>query len=133
MDELTQQKKQAILYDTLPHNYIKKMKEVNKTPLEMPLEELLSYALNIEEAAVNPTVLREIRTIMSIASKRPRPQFRRNREVEKANIKRNVVETSPYLVLTFNKELLVLFVAKLATRKLCAVLKLRIMPLLRKT
>jgi hypothetical protein len=54
MAELTQQDKQAILYDALPHYYIKKIKEVNKTPFEMPLEEILSYALNIEETAVNP-------------------------------------------------------------------------------
>jgi hypothetical protein len=27
--------------------------EANQTPLEMPLKELLAYALNIEEAALN--------------------------------------------------------------------------------
>jgi hypothetical protein len=54
MSELTDHEKQATFYDALPHYYIKKMKEVNKILVEMPLEELLSYALNIEEAVVNP-------------------------------------------------------------------------------
>jgi hypothetical protein len=30
------------------------MKEANKVPLEMNLEKLINYALNIEEASLNP-------------------------------------------------------------------------------
>jgi hypothetical protein len=32
------------------------MKEANKIPSKMPLDELLDYALNVEEAAVNPGI-----------------------------------------------------------------------------
>jgi hypothetical protein len=34
--------------------YIKKMKEANAEPIEMNLEELFQFALNIEEASINP-------------------------------------------------------------------------------
>jgi hypothetical protein len=40
MEELNNDENQAILYDALPHNYLKKMKAANKIPLEMPLEAL---------------------------------------------------------------------------------------------
>jgi hypothetical protein len=42
------------LYDALPHYYIKKMKEATTEPIEMSLEDLIHFALNIEEAAINP-------------------------------------------------------------------------------
>jgi hypothetical protein len=54
MKELSDRKKQTILYDALPHYYIKKMKEANTEPIEMSLEDLFQFALNIEEGAINP-------------------------------------------------------------------------------
>jgi hypothetical protein len=51
--ELTHQEKQLILFDALPKEYIDQMKKANQLPLEMPLEELGSYALNSEETKVN--------------------------------------------------------------------------------
>jgi hypothetical protein len=45
--ELTNQEKQCMLFDALPKDYIDQMKKANQVPLEMPLEELRSYALNI--------------------------------------------------------------------------------------
>jgi hypothetical protein len=50
--ELTSQEKQLMLFDALPKDYIDQ-KKANQVPLEMPLEELRSYALNIEETKVN--------------------------------------------------------------------------------
>jgi hypothetical protein len=51
--DLTNQEKQRMLFDALPKDYIDQMKKANQVPLEMPLEELRSYALNIEETKVN--------------------------------------------------------------------------------
>jgi hypothetical protein len=51
--ELTNQGKQLMLFDALPKDYIDQMKKANQVPLEMPLEELRSYDLNIEETKVN--------------------------------------------------------------------------------
>jgi hypothetical protein len=42
-----------MLFDALPKDYIDQMKKANQVPLEMPLEELRCYALNIEETKVN--------------------------------------------------------------------------------
>jgi hypothetical protein len=42
-----------MLFDALPKDYIDQMKNANQVPLEMPLEELIYYALNIEETKVN--------------------------------------------------------------------------------
>jgi hypothetical protein len=50
--ELTSQGYQLMLFDALPKDYIDQMKKANQVPLEMPLEELRSYALNIEETKV---------------------------------------------------------------------------------
>jgi hypothetical protein len=52
--ELSNLQKAHILYDALPHNYIKKMKEANTEPIEISLEELFRFTLNIKEAAINP-------------------------------------------------------------------------------
>jgi hypothetical protein len=52
--ELSDIHKATILYDALPNYYIKKMKEANTEPIEMNLEELFQFALNIEEASINP-------------------------------------------------------------------------------
>jgi hypothetical protein len=54
LKELSDNKKATILYDSLPNYYMKKMKEANTEPIEMNLKELFQFALNIEEAAINP-------------------------------------------------------------------------------
>jgi hypothetical protein len=54
LKEISDRQKSTILYDALPHYYIKKMKEANTEPIEMSLEDLFQFALNIEEAAFNP-------------------------------------------------------------------------------
>jgi hypothetical protein len=54
LKELSDSQKATILYDALPNYYIKKMKEANIEPIEMNLEELFQFALNIEEASINP-------------------------------------------------------------------------------
>jgi hypothetical protein len=72
MVKLTDHKKQAILYDALHQ-------EVNKVQLEMPLEEILSCALHIEEAVVNPRQDAEGNSNNILAAKRPKPKFQRNR------------------------------------------------------
>jgi hypothetical protein len=46
--ELTNQGKQLMLFDAIPKDYIHQMKKANQVPLEMPLEELRYYELNIE-------------------------------------------------------------------------------------
>jgi hypothetical protein len=42
-----------MLFDALPKHYIDQMQKANQVPLEIPLEELRLYALNIEETKVN--------------------------------------------------------------------------------
>jgi hypothetical protein len=42
-----------MLFDALRKDYIDQIKKANQVPLEMPLEELRSYSLNIEETKVN--------------------------------------------------------------------------------
>jgi hypothetical protein len=54
LNELIDRQKATILYDALPHYYIKKMKEANTEPIEMSLDDLFQFDLNIEEAAINP-------------------------------------------------------------------------------
>jgi hypothetical protein len=54
LKELSDRHKSNILYDALPHYYIKKMKEANTEPIKMSLEDLFHFALNIEEADINP-------------------------------------------------------------------------------
>jgi hypothetical protein len=51
--ELTNQEEQLIPFDSIPKYYIDQIKTANQVPLEMPLEELRSYALNFEETKVN--------------------------------------------------------------------------------
>jgi hypothetical protein len=51
--ELTNQEKQLMLFYALPKDYIDYMKKANQVTLEMPLEQLRSCALNIEETKVN--------------------------------------------------------------------------------
>jgi hypothetical protein len=47
-------KRTTILYDDLNNYYIKKMKEANTEPIEMSLEDLFQFALNIEESVIKP-------------------------------------------------------------------------------
>jgi hypothetical protein len=54
LKELSDNQKATFLYDDLPNYHIKKMKEANTEPTNMNLEELFQFALNIEEAAINP-------------------------------------------------------------------------------
>jgi hypothetical protein len=54
MKELSDNQKATILYDALPSYYIKRMKEANNEPIVMNLKELFQFALNIEEATINP-------------------------------------------------------------------------------
>jgi hypothetical protein len=54
LKELSENQKADILYDALTNYYIKKMKEANTEPIEMNLKELFQFALNIEEAVINP-------------------------------------------------------------------------------
>jgi hypothetical protein len=54
LSDLSYRHKATILFDALPHYYIKKMNDANTEPIEMSLEDLFQFALNIEEAAINP-------------------------------------------------------------------------------
>jgi hypothetical protein len=54
LKELSDNQKATILYDALPNYYINKMKEANNEPIKMNIEELFQFALNIEEAVINP-------------------------------------------------------------------------------
>jgi hypothetical protein len=54
LNELSDNQKATILYDALPNYYIKKMKEANTETIEMNLEVLFQFALNIEEDSLNP-------------------------------------------------------------------------------
>jgi hypothetical protein len=54
LKELIYRQRATIFYDALPHYYIKKMKEANTEPIKMSLGDLFQFALNIEEAAINP-------------------------------------------------------------------------------
>jgi hypothetical protein len=53
-----------MLFDELPKDYIDQMKKTDQVPLEMPLEELRSYVLNIEE-----TKLKEVKNSHSTETK----------------------------------------------------------------
>jgi hypothetical protein len=53
LKELSDNQKATIFYDALPNYYIKRMKEANTEQIEMNLEELFQFALNIEEASIN--------------------------------------------------------------------------------
>jgi hypothetical protein len=51
--ELINQENQLMLFDALQKDNIEQMKKANQVPLEMPLREFRSYALNIEETKFN--------------------------------------------------------------------------------
>jgi hypothetical protein len=53
LKELSDRQNSTILYDTLPHYYIKKMEEANTEPIDMSIEDLFQFALNMEEAVIN--------------------------------------------------------------------------------
>jgi hypothetical protein len=54
LKELSDGQKSTVLYGALTKYYIKKMKEANTEPIKMSLKDLFQFALNIEEAAINP-------------------------------------------------------------------------------
>jgi hypothetical protein len=54
LKEISDNQKATIFYDALLNYYIKKMKEANTEHMKMNLEELFQFALNIEEAVINP-------------------------------------------------------------------------------
>jgi hypothetical protein len=54
LQEISDNQKGTILDDALPNYCIKKMKEANTEPIEMNLEELFQFSIDIEEAAINP-------------------------------------------------------------------------------
>jgi hypothetical protein len=47
LKEISDRQKATILFDALPYYYIKKMKEANTEAIEMSLEDLLQFVLNI--------------------------------------------------------------------------------------
>jgi hypothetical protein len=47
LQELSDRQKDTILFDALPYYNIKKMKESNTEPIEMSLQDLFQFALNI--------------------------------------------------------------------------------------
>jgi hypothetical protein len=132
MSELTDIQKSEILYDALPHYYIKKMKEANKTPIEMLLEKLFQFALNIEEAAVNPGK-RMLREMPRAAKKQtPKPQLLEIRGVGKVKTTSNV-EVSPLQLWKVKKHQIVICVVNKAIVIHYVALRLMPRPLLRKT
>jgi hypothetical protein len=54
LKELSDRQKATILYDAVPHYYIKKMKQATTELIKMSVEDLFQFALNIEESAINP-------------------------------------------------------------------------------
>jgi hypothetical protein len=85
--ELTNQERQLMLFDALPNDYIYQMNNANQVPLEMPLEELRSYALNIEETKVN-----EVKNSHSTETKYK--SNNNNHTPSKKSVKRNAKENS---------------------------------------
>jgi hypothetical protein len=82
------------LYDALPNYYIKKMKEANTEPIEMNLEELFQFAINIEEASINPErILREILGI--VRRRKQKPLFLENKGV-RGKVIRKMEENLPF-------------------------------------
>jgi hypothetical protein len=82
--ELPNQEKQLMLFDALPKDYIDQIKKANQVPLEMPLEELRSYLLNIEETKVNKVKNLRSNETMEISNNHP-PSQKMERGMEKAN------------------------------------------------
>jgi hypothetical protein len=62
LKELSDNQRATILYYALPNYYIKNMKEANTEPIEMNLEELFQFALNIENSEGNPRNSKEMKT-----------------------------------------------------------------------
>jgi hypothetical protein len=87
------------------------MKEANTTPIEMPLENLFNFALNMKKQQL--ILERVLKAIPRTAKKiqRPNPQFLESRGVVKANITRKV-EVTPVQLLKAKQDQLVISVAK---------------------
>jgi hypothetical protein len=108
--------KQEILYDALPPYYIKKIKEINKVPFKMNLEEVRDYALSMDEASINPG---------------------KSDNEDEGNLKQKRIKLSPIIrkgvtetvktprnqFLMVKREYVVLFVVRLSIHQLCVVLK----------
>jgi hypothetical protein len=94
LTEISDCKKANILYyDALPNYYIKKMKNAKTAPIEISLEDLFQFALNIEEAVINPG--KDSGAILGIAkSRKPKPQLLRSRGVKVKIIRRVEEKTS---------------------------------------
>jgi hypothetical protein len=83
------------------------MKGANMIQLEMPLDELLAYALNIEEAVVNPGNYNEVNPNNSNIEK-TKTTAKKRREVAMANSRKVLINQS----LRVKQDLLVIFVKK---------------------
>jgi hypothetical protein len=118
--ELTNQEKQLMPFDALPKDYIDQMKKANQVPLEIPLEELRSYALNIEENKVN-----EVKNARSTETKDisndnnyPPSQMEKGMVRENSRKERKMVKDIIHLQLLMDKQsLFVSFVEILYTLK----------------
>jgi hypothetical protein len=86
------------------------MKEAIQTHFEMPLDELLNDALNIEQAAVNPGTDAEGNS-NTVMLKRPKLPYQDSKGVVKAKHPRNM-EVSPLPFLMIKKDQLALPVVK---------------------
>jgi hypothetical protein len=119
--ELTNQEKQVMLFDALPKDYIDQMKKGNQVPLEMPLEELRSYALNIEEAKVNKVKNARSTETKDISNNNNHPPYKKmEREMVKENSKKERKMVKDIIHLQFlmdKKNLCVPFVEILDTLK----------------
>jgi hypothetical protein len=92
--ELSDIQKAKIFNDTIPHYYIKKMKEANTEPIEMTLEELFQFALNIEETVINPGKDSKGNT-RSNKERKSETAIHRKQGVEKSKVIKREVEVSP--------------------------------------
>jgi hypothetical protein len=85
--ELTNQEEKSMLFDALPKDYIGQMKKANQVPLEMPLEEVRSYALNIEETKVNDVKNSHSTETKDRSNNNNHPPL--SKKVEKGMVKKN--------------------------------------------
>jgi hypothetical protein len=97
LKELSDRQKSTILYDALPYNCINKMKEAHTESIEMSLEDLFQFALNIEEASINadkdsegnPRNSKEQITETSV----PRKQGRKGKNHKKNGVKGSILKS----------------------------------------
>jgi hypothetical protein len=129
LQELSDSQKATILYDALPNYYIKNMKEANTEPIEMNLKELFQFALNIEEASINPGKDAEGNPRNSKETKMetniPRKQGGKVKITKRIGIEIQFLRVKKYQH--------VIFVDEKDTQRLHAKLKIKQWPLQRKT